>query len=245
MAASINEIIAEMDNAQATEPALSNLNSTSNTAIYTVFKRVIAAGIVQLSRLWDTAKKELNTIAASQIVGTKNWYVNLVLTMPGAVATKANCIELGEKVLIKVAKITGTSTAQLTPVELTNVRTYVNSKKVVGTDVDVISQTADLCKFVLSVQYVGVQSTIEAAVKQAIKDYLANLPFDAVLTKGLLIDALLNVAGVVDAFVDVLEVDYGLGYALIQGNTATPDAGYFEVGKDGSNNDYITINMYL
>jgi ribosomal protein S13 len=244
MPANINDILIEMDAAQAAEPLLAPLNSTSNTAIYTVLKRIVAVAVVQLSRLWDLAKKELSTIAASQIYGTRAWYANLVLTMPGTAATKASCIEQGTKVLIKVAKITGTSTAQLTPAEVNAIRTYVNNKKVVGTDVDVISQTADLCKFVLSVQYSGVQATVEAAVKQAIKDYLNNLPFDQVLTKGLLIDSLLNVAGVVDVFIDVLEVDYGLGYVLILGNNAPPDAGYFEVGKDVGNNDYITLNMY-
>lgn len=245
MPATIQDIITEMDAAQAAEPALAQLNSTSNTAIYTVFKRVIAAGIVQLTRLWDIAKKELNTIASSQIYGTRAWYVNLVLNMPGAVANKASCIEQGTKVLIKVAKLSGTSTAQLTPAEVQAVRTYVNSKKVVGTDVDVISQTADLCKFTLSVQYTGVQATVDAAVKLAVKNYLSSLPFDAALTKGLLIDSLLNVPGVVDVFIDTLEVDYGLGFVLILGNTAPQDAGYFEVAKDLSNNDYITLNMYV
>jgi uncharacterized phage protein gp47/JayE len=164
--------------------------------------------------------------------------------MPGGAATKASCIEQGSKVLIKVAKLNGTTTAQLTPAEVNAIRNYISIKKIVGSDVDVISQTADLCKFVLSVQFTGVQATVEADVKQAIKDYLFNLPFDQVLTKGLLIDTLLNVVGVVDAFIDILEVDYGLGYMLIPGNIAPNDAGYFEVGKDALNNDYIALNMY-
>jgi hypothetical protein len=244
MAQTVNDILVEMDAAQAAEPALAPLNSTSNTAIFTMFKRIVAIAIVQLSRLWDIAKKELNTVAQSQIYGTKPWYVNLVLNMPGGAATKASCIEQGTKVLIKVAKLSGTVTAQLTPAEVNAIRGYVSIKKVVGSDIDVISQTADLCKFTLSIQYAGVQSTIEAAVKQAVKDYLLNLPFDQNLTKGLLIDDLLNVPGVIDAFIDVLEVDYGLGYNVVLGNTAIPDAGYFEVAKDGSNNDEIILNMY-
>jgi hypothetical protein len=244
MAQTVNDILIEMDAAQAAEPALAPLNSTSNTAIFTMFKRIVAIAIVQLSRLWDIAKKELNTIALSQIYGTKAWYVNLVLNMPGGAATKASCIEQGSKVLIKVAKLSSTITAQLTPAEVNAIRGYVSIKKVVGSDIDVISQTADLCKFTLSIQYAGVLSSIEAAVKQAVKDYLFNLPFDQNLTKGLLIDDLLNVPGVIDAFIDVLELDYGLGYNVVQGNTATPDAGYFEVAKDGSNNDLITLNMY-
>lgn len=244
MASNLNDVIAEMDAAQASETALASLNSSSTTAIYTNFKRIIAIAIVQLTRLIDIAKKELNQIASTQIYGTRAWYANLVLTMPGAVATKASCIEQGSKVLIKVAKLTGTTTTQLTSSEVNAIRSYVSITKIVGSDVDVISQTADLCKFTCSIQYTGVQSVIESAVKQAIKDYLFNLPFDVVLTKGLLIDHLLTVPGVLDAFIDVLEIDYGLGYVLIMGNNAPADAGYFEVGKDLSNNDYITLNMY-
>lgn len=244
MPANLNDILTEMDAVQAAETSLATLDSSSLSAIYTNFKKVIAAGIVQLSRLWDIAKKELNTIAINQIYGTRAWYANLVLTMPGAVATKASCIEQGSKVLIKVAKLSGTSTINLTPSEVTAIRSYVSIKKVSGSDVDVISQTADLCKFVLSVQFTGVQATVEAAVKQAIKDYLFSLPFDVELTKALLTDVLLNVPGVVNAYIDVLEVDYGLGYNVVLGNIAPPDAGYFEVGKDSGSNDYITLNMY-
>jgi hypothetical protein len=244
MPANINDIIAEMDAVQAAETALAPLNSTSNTAMFTLFTRIIAVAIVQLSRLFDLSKKELSTIALGQIIGTKAWYVNLVLNMPGGAATKASCIELGSKVLIKVAKISGTATAQLTVAEVQDIGSYVSEMKVVGTDLDIVSQTADLCKFVLIVQYTGVQATVETDVKQAIKNYLNALPFDQPLTKGLLIDYLLNVPGVQDVFIDTLEVDYGLGYTLILGNTAAPDAGYFEVAQDTSNNDYITLNMY-
>lgn len=245
MAVNINDVIAEMDAAQAAESALVTLNSSSSSAIYTTFKKVIAAGIVQLSRLWDIAKKELNAIALTQIYGTRAWYANLVLTMPGAVAVKASCIEMGSKVLIKVAKLSGATTVQLTAGEVTAIRTYVSTKKIAGSDVDVLSQTADLCKYAISVQYSGVSATIEAAVKVAVKSYLAALPFDEVLTKALLIDTLLNVPGVLNAYVDGLEIDYGLGYVAILGNTAPPDAGYFEIGKDAFAVDYLTINMYL
>ena len=243
MPASLNDIIAEMDAAQAAETSLANLNSSSASAVYTNFKKVIAAGIVQLTRLWDIAKKELNTIALTQIYGTKAWYVNLVLTMPSAVATKASCIEQGTKVLIKVAKLSGTSTVNLTPSEVTAIRGYVISKKVAGSDIDIISQTADLCKIVVSIQFTGVQATVEAAVKQAIKNYLNALPFGIELSKTLLADNLLNITGVLNAYIDLLEVDYGLGYATVVGNIADPDAGYFEVGKLAGN-DLITLNMY-
>lgn len=245
MPANINDIINEMDAAQSAEPTLATLNSPSNTAIYTVFKRVIAAGILELSRLWDIAKAQLNQIAQSQIYGTPAWYVNLVLNvMPSSPATKASCLENGTKVLLKVAKLSSGSTAQLTTSELADVRAYVSGKKIAGTDIDVISQVADKINISMTIQYVGTQSVVKAAVEQAIKDYLSGLAFGAILSKGLLGDYILGVPGVIDCYVDVLSIDYGAGYQVVPGNVAQPDAGYYEVGKDISNNDLITLNMY-
>lgn len=246
MPANINDIINEMDTAQAAEPALASLNSPSSTAIYTVFKRVIAAGIVELSRLWDIAKAQLNQIAQSQIYGTPAWYVNLVLNvMPSTPVAKASCLENGTKVLLKVAALSSGVTVQLTTTQLDNVRTFVKSRKIAGTDIDVISQIADKTNWSLSVQYVGTQSVVKAAVEQGIKDYLQALPFGIPLSKGLLIDYILTIPGVIDCFVDVLLINYGAGYQLVSGNTAQPDAGYYEVGKDNLNNDLINLNMYL
>ena len=246
MPANINDIINEMDTAQAAEPALANLNSPSTTAVYTVFKRVIAIGIVELSRLWDIAKAELNQIAVSQIHGTPAWYVNLVKNvMPLTPVDKAICLENGTKVILKVAAISGGVTVQLTNTQLTNVRAFVKARKVAGTDIDVISQTADKINIVMTVQYVGTQSVVKAAVEQGIKDYLTGLEFGVQLSKGLLIDYILAIPGVIDCFVDSLSINYGAGYQLVVGNIAQPDAGYYEVGKDSLNNDLITLNMYM
>jgi hypothetical protein len=245
MAKNINDIIAEMNVAQSAEPSLSGLNSGSATAIFTLFKKVVATAIAQISLLWDATKKEISEIASSQIYGTKAWYANLAKNYTIVSIGKASCIAIGRKVLIKVAKVSGGITTQLTISELSGLRNYINSKKIVGSDVDVISQTADLCALVLSVQYNGVQASVEADVKTALKNYLNNLAFDANLTKALMIDALLNTSGVVNVYVDELKVDYGTGYLLILGNIAEASAGYFEVGKDSSSNDLITLNMYL
>lgn len=244
MAKDTNTILAEMDAQQATITELAPLTSVSSTAIFKLIKYLIALAHASMYTMWDAVKNEINTITSSQIIGTPQWYVNLALTYnSGLNAQRASCREVGTKVILKVAKSSSGVTSQLTNTELANLTTFVNSKKVAGTDISILSQTADLVSFVISVQYTGVQATVEAAVVAAIKSYLAALAFDSNLSRSLIENALLSVPGVLDASVDLMSVDYGLGYEIIPGNLASADAGYFEVGKLAGN-DLITLNMY-
>ncbi len=234
-----------MDALQSTIPALAPLNSVSGAAVYTNLKYLVALAHAMLYKAWDLIRAEINTITAGQIIGTKQWYVNLALGYSsGTVVQRASCLETGRKVILKVATVASGSTAQLSSVNLANLKAYIKSKKVVGTDIDIISQTADLLDITLSIQFTGVQLTVETAVIAELKSYLANLPFDSNLSKSLIENAVLSVPGVLDASVDQLKIDYGVGYEEISGNLASPDAGYFEIGKL-SGNDLITLNMYL
>ncbi|MBK6819832.1 MAG: hypothetical protein IPG85_09720 [Bacteroidetes bacterium] len=245
MAKTVAQIQAEMDVAQAGIPALSTLTSPSTTAIYTLLKYLVALAMAMLYTAWDAIKAEVNQIALNQIIGTRQWYVNLALQYNGGThVQRASCRESGTKVILKVAKQAAGVTSQLSISELNDVKNEVKTKKVVGTDIDVISQTADLISIIMSIQYTGVQATVEAAVIAALKNYLQNLTFDSNLSKSLIENEILGVTDVIDASVDELKIDYGLGYELIPGNLASPDAGYFEVGKF-LGNDLITLNMYL
>ncbi len=245
MGKTVADIITDMDNEQANQPALSGITTTSSTAVFKKKKHVVAVAGKYLYDAFTAVKEELKTLASSYRIGTCAWYVTLAKDYNGGLlVAKASCIENGPKVILKVAKEVGGVTDQLTIAELTNLKTYIRVKKVAGTDIDVISQTADLVDIELDIQYNGVQATVEAAVIQAIKDYLDDLEFDSDLSKTLLVDELLNLPDVVNAYVKNLKVDIGAGYTLISGNLATPDAGYWEIGKDTSNNDLITLNMY-
>jgi hypothetical protein len=245
MAKDINEILDEMDASQALLPGLAPLNSISNVAIFTLFKRLIATVIVSLTKVWDVVRNEISVYASGQIIGTKQWYVTLALQYPTISIQRASCVELGPKVLLKVAKVNSGSTVQLTLSELQGLRAYINSKKIVGSDVDVLSSTADLIDITCSVKYAGTLSVVEQDVKQMIKDYFTTHAFDTPISKTLLIDDILSVAGVLDVSIDALLINEGLGYIPLLGNNAQPSAGYWEVGKNSSSVDLITLNMYL
>lgn len=233
-----------MDTEQASLPALTTLNSVSATAVYTSFKKVFALGGSLLYDAWDVVRNEINALAAGQIIGTKQWLINLAKSYSGGtVVQRASVVENDTKVILKVAGLSSGLTTQLTALQLSGLKTFITARKVAGTDLDIISQTADLVSLALSIQYNGVMNTVKAAVIAAIKSYLANLAFDSVLSKTQLEQVILAVPGVVDCAVDVMSIDYGTGYQVIATNTAQPDAGYFEVGQSGGN-DLITTNMY-
>jgi hypothetical protein len=245
----IAQIEADMIAAKNNEPLLAPLNSPSNTAIWRLWVWLVAVAHQVIYAQWDKTKVEISQIAAQQIVGTAAWYQAMVLdwayTPTGInIVTRCSVRENATKVIIKVAKSGATGIVNLAIPELQELRYFVKTHKIVGSDIDVISQTADLVSLRISIRYTGVQATVQSAVVQGIKDYLATLPFDVALSKGLLADYLLgNVQGVADAYVDEMSINLGLGYQVIPTNSVQSDAGYFEVGTSSSG-DLITLNMY-
>jgi hypothetical protein len=245
----IAQIEADIIAAKNAESLLAPLNSPSNTAIWRLWVWLVAVAHQIIYVQWDKTKTEISQIAAQQIIGTAAWYRAMVFDWaysPTGINIVSRCAikERGTKVIIKVAKASATGIVNLEISEVQELRTFIKNHKIVGTDIDVISQTADLVALRISVRYIGAQATVKAAVVQGIKTYLSNLAFDQSLSKGLLTDYLIgNVVGVIDAYVDEMSIDLGLGYQIIPTNNVEPDAGYFEVGTD-NNGNLITLNMY-
>lgn len=74
MARTIEEIVNEMLTAKANETALSELNSTSNTAIWRLFIYIVAYSIWTLEILFDLFKIDVEKRIAESRIHTKNWY---------------------------------------------------------------------------------------------------------------------------------------------------------------------------
>jgi len=73
MARTTAEIQATMDTEQAAQPALSTLNSTSQTAIYTLWKYIVSKCQNVLEQLWDEKKTELENIIFQGITPSIYW----------------------------------------------------------------------------------------------------------------------------------------------------------------------------
>jgi hypothetical protein len=73
MARKLADIIQGLDDAQASQTDLSSLNSPSNTAIYTLWKYIVAVNMYLQETLWDIFKTDLETQIDSAPVGSHQW----------------------------------------------------------------------------------------------------------------------------------------------------------------------------
>lgn len=73
MARTTDEIIATMDATQASQPALSGLTSTSQTAIYKLFKYIFAQAAQVLESLWDRKQQEIEDYIDAGVAPSTAW----------------------------------------------------------------------------------------------------------------------------------------------------------------------------
>lgn len=230
MARTINEIIAEMDAAQALQSSLSGLNSPSQTAIYTLWKYIIASSIWAHEKLWDLFKVELETIANNAVAGTDGWVqskalefqysatdpqvITLVNFVPAynivdtdlQIITRCSVKTLPNKVVsVKVAKSDPPSA--LSSTELSAFKGYLDDISFAGVQYNAISLAADKLYLDAEIFYNGqYSSVISDNVIAAINDYLANIPFDGNVRVSSLYDAIQNVDGVTDVIINDMAI---------------------------------------
>ncbi len=110
------------------------------------------------------------------------------------------------RLIVKVAKEVDNEFEALEPQELTNLNTYLQDVKDAGVRLDVISLLPDKLKLGITIRYNPLLldengvclRTGKEPVKDAIKSYLTQLPFDGELSLMKLIDAVQEVEGVED-----------------------------------------------
>jgi hypothetical protein len=79
MARSIATILALMDAEQAAQTKLSGLNSPSNSAIYKLWKYIVAAQMFLQETLWDIFKTDIETQVSLATPGTPTWLKDKIL----------------------------------------------------------------------------------------------------------------------------------------------------------------------
>lgn len=249
MARTRAEIQASMDAEQATQTSLSTLDSTSQTAIYTLWKYIVATVINYFEQLWDLYKVDLETIVSNAAVGTNQWFkdrilkfqysastpqvlevdsnfaVNYVTTDASLrIITRASVKTTATRtVLIKVAK--SDPPVALSGTELTSLEGYIDDIAFAGINYVVSSTSPDKLYLKANIYFDGQYSaTIASSVTIAINAYLANLTFDGSIVLSSLFDAIQSVNGIIDCvFVDVAARADGVSFFdktyLVQTNT--------------------------
>jgi hypothetical protein len=249
MARSIDTIIADMDAEQAAQTGLSGLNSVSNSAIYTLWKYIVAAQMYLLEVLWDLFKADLETIVTNAAVGTNQWFKSKMLlfqydaTTPQVLQVDSNfavnytTIDATKRIVTRCAvKTTATRTVliklakseppvALSAPELVAANAYVDDLAFAGINYIISSTASDKLLVDASIYYDGQYSAvISTNVITSINTYLANIDFDGSFKLSALVDAIQTTVGVTDVVLNNVairpnSVAFASTTYLVQGKT--------------------------
>lgn len=255
MARTISEIQQKIIEAREADPVLSELNSTSNTAIWLLWSYIVAVCQWVVENLFDSHRAEVEAIIAAQRPHTLQWYVTKAkqfqygvalafesdnyatpTTDPAiAIVSYAAAVELPSLVRLKVATLSAGALAPLSADQLTAFTSYIQQIKDAGVRMQVTSGYPDVMQVKLKIYYdplvlnaagERIDGTATQPVLDAVKKFLTTLPFNGLFVLNNLIAALQLVQGVVIGVVETAAATYGaLPYTPVTVEYA-PDAGY-------------------
>lgn len=231
MARSIATIVALLDAEQAAQTGLSGLNSPSTTAIFKLWKYIVATQMFLQETLWDIYKADLELTISKAAVGTSAWLQDKVLkfqydaTTPQVLSvgsdfsvnyttvdtnkqiiTRAAVNRTAQRtVLVKVAK--SDPPVALSGPELSSLNGYLDDICFAGVNYVATSLVSDKLYLKANVYYDGqYSSTISDAVISAVNVYLAALPFDGKIKLSAIVDSIQSVTGVNDVVLEDVAV---------------------------------------
>jgi hypothetical protein len=264
MARSIATIKQQMIDTKATLSALSDLTSDSQVSIFGNVFHVTATQIGVLEQLIDLYIEEIETIINAQAVGSIPWlrakilefqngdYVELntstfAIAYPEIdealkIITRCSVKETGNLVVqAKVAK--SDPPVALSGLEITALEDYLDIIKPAGTQINVVSLTADKLYIFGTVFYSGQYSdVISDNVEAALNDYMTNLSsaenFDGIVRVIEIIDAIQAVEGVVD--VNITEVGCRADTVAFASRTVV-----YKLSTGTNLREYTTVSGYI
>jgi hypothetical protein len=241
MARTVAQIKQSMLDAKNADPTLSTLTSTSQTAKWNLYYFIVASCIAIFEQLQDIFKTELETIASTAAPSTPQWTRNKVLKYQKGDVAQLNTttyvieyptINTANQILTRCAVITAPNRTVLikvakgnppTPVsvgELAELQSYVETFNPAGIAFTLINENSDKMEVAATIYYNGQYSAvISTNVVAALNNYMANLPFNGVISTQAVVDAIQAVEGVISVslariLVRKHSVAYGLGVTL-------------------------------
>ena len=197
MAQSVTDIEAQIDTEKANHPELNDLDSTSSTAIWQLWKYIVAQVTVYFEQVMDLFKANIQNIVNNNQYGNDAWWYNKLLAFQyGDSLVYLNNIfqyalidptkqiigfcsvsSLNGIVQIKVAQNIGGIPTVLTTDQYNGVVSYCSQIQPSGIRWAVLSLPADLLKCYVNIYYdaAGDITVIQPAVILAIQNYLLGL----------------------------------------------------------------------
>lgn len=261
MARKIKEIQEQIISTMATDPYLSTYTwSDSKVALWRLWTFVVAVCIWTLEELFDAHRSEMELKISAMRPHKLSWYVNKAKAFQYGVALPldsdeyveptddtsvaivqyAAAIELLNMIRIKVAKGPATALEGLTLSELSSFTTYMNRIKDAGVRLHVTSGAPDTFRVSLKIFYdplvltaagSRIDGTAVNPVMDAIKEFLADLPFNGVFILNKFIAALQVVEGVKIGQVLAAQANYASTPFVPITVMYIPDAGYMKLDE--------------
>ncbi len=246
--ASLAQLAPQQDTEQQ---LLTSLASSSKVAIWRLILYVVCVVIHIHEVLFDLHVEEVEQLIRDAPPGTVTWYQRIAMlwqfgdqmeysdyryAYPALDESKQLVRRVGIQeryggtLLFKVAKLDAQgSPLPLAPVELTSFTAYLRKVRFAGTEVAVVSQTADELAATGTVYYDGEVplSEVKANVDAAVEGYLNNLPWNAELSAIRFIDAVQSAKGVTDVVLASLTAKPFALSAQPVGRERVASAGYF------------------
>jgi hypothetical protein len=253
MARTVAQIKQSMLDAKNADPTLSALTSTSQTAKWNLYYFIVASCIAIFEQLQDLFKTDLEAIASTAAPSTPQWTRNKVLKFQTGDVAELNTttyvieyptINTANQILTRCAVITAPNRTVLikvakgnppTPVsvgELAELQSYVETFNPAGIAFTLINENSDKMEVAGKVYYNGQYSAVIATnVVAALNSYMANLPFNGVISTQAVVDAIQAVEGVISVSLTRIlvrrnTVAYGLGVTLYNLTTGTDAVQY-------------------
>ena len=242
-------------------PGASFDSTFSRVSIESILLFTVASAIWVLESLFDTHRQEMNDLLATKKPHRLKWYRDKALAFQFGRSLKddedvydtivdservvkyASAVEYQGKLYIKVAGGSDADKHPILPNELTALNAYFAEVKDAGVKLEIVNEPADHIRLSIDIYYdpmvfssSGLRNDNGAdTIRDTIKAYLQNLPFNGEYRNADLIDRLQALDGVVipemkDAQ-SVSHADYGGAWTAIQAK-ALPVSGYYKIYSD-------------
>jgi len=253
MARTVAQIKQSMLDAKNADPTLSTLTSTSQTAKWNLYYFIVASCIAIFEQLQDIFKAELETIASTAAPSTPQWTRNKVLKFQTGDVAELNTttyvieyptINTANQILTRCAVITAPNRTVLIKVakseppapvsvgELAELQSYVETFNPAGIAFTLVNEDSDKMEVSATIYYNGQYSSVVATnVEAALNSYMANLPFNGVISTQAVVDAMQSAEGVISVSLTRIlvrrdTVAYGAGVTLYNLSTGIDSVQY-------------------
>ena len=241
MARTVAQIKQTMIDAKNAESALSGLTSTSQTAKWNLYFFIVASCIALFEQLQDLFKQDLEAIAASAAPSTPQWTRNKVMKFQTGDIAELNTdtfvieyptINTANQIITRCAVVTAPNRTVLIKVaksdppvplsvgEESELDAYIETWNPAGIVYVIVNEDSDKLEVDADIYYNGqFTGVIQANVEAALEAYMANLPFNGVVSNQSIVDAIQAVDGVVNVSLNKVLIRkdtdaYGAGTTL-------------------------------